>query len=198
MTGKTLQQHYPMSILSPLSHTRKRYIIEKKHKLHYEPNSSELSRPHTPLRKLWVAAYPQVWWTQLPLHHATSLFPFTWQVWKASSTSQTPEQLKSSPSLPPRKEAAGHGISELFWWHKGLSFVFRIDTVLFVVTVCFAAEIKWGQGIQREQPSNLEQIGFVCISQELERSDLTGLLLFSVPRPILLHVPFPLLLFHSV
>lgn len=141
--------------------------MKKKHKLRYEPNNFQLSWPHRPLRKLWIGACPQVQWAHLPLHHLTGASPFARQAWTASSpASQPPEQLKSSPSLPPQKEVVGRGIDELFWWYKGLSLVLSIDTVLFVVVVVvvfFATEIKRGQGTWREQPSKLRAAWF-CLS----------------------------------
>lgn len=63
------------------------------------------------------------------------------------------------------------------------SFLLSIDTVLFVVIVLFATEIKRGQGMWREQSSNLEQLGFVCLELESFAS-------LPIPRQVFLHTHF--------
>lgn len=106
-----------------------------------------------------------MWWTHLSYYQATSAFPFTWQAWTASSpANQPPEQLKSSPSLPPRKVVSGHGKDELLWWQNGLYFVLSVDTVPFVVSAFFATEITGGKVCQGSSPQTCSSLVlFVCL-----------------------------------
>lgn len=143
---------------SPLSPTRERYVIVKKHKLHYEPNNFQLRWPHRPLKKLWADAHPKVWWPDLPLHHGTSVLPVTGMGWTASPpASQPPEQLLEPhfqnplPASHPERRWQGMRQMNCSGDTEGC-FVLSIDTALFVI-LFFATEVRRAQGVGREQPS---------------------------------------------
>lgn len=90
-----------------------------------------------------------------------------------------------------QKKVAGHRIDKPFWWHKGLSSVLSILSLSIythihtVVIVRFATEITRGQGMWREQSSNLEQLCFVC----LELLCHSPLSLSTIPKQVFLHAP---------
>ena len=172
----------PPHLSSPLPPKRQRYITEKKHKkLHCTKQLSVVLGTQT-IEKAMSSCIPtsMVTTSALTPHDQCMSIPSAGPNCPFSGK-PAPEQPKPSPSLLPRKKVAGHRTGELFWWQKGLSLALGMHTVLFVVAVFFATEIQGGQGAWREQPPNLQQLGFVCLSRELERLDLKALLLSLSP-----------------